>query len=168
MNKIILGKFVKLDKLLTCFSCKCSKRFLKNAVDIWNHQNKHVPTHKYHTLILIAPLPNSWTCYATHATPPLWVGTPLIGDWLEVCFALRSIRKSSSLCPNPFKGFTLWSESFEGLKGVGDQTTVSWSALLHHHPVPIWRCRHHGKNQHKESWGGRSVHQLYPLKSFIP
>ncbi len=29
------------------------------------------------------------------------------------------------ICPNPFKGLTLLSESFEGLKSVGDQTTVS-------------------------------------------
>ncbi len=57
------------------------------------------------------------------------------------------------ICPNPFKGFTIRSESFEGLKGVGDQTTVSWSALLHQHPVSIWRCHHHAKNLRKESWG---------------
>ncbi len=66
--------------------------------------------------------------------------------------ALRSIRKGSSLCTNPFKGFTLRSESFEGLKGVGDQTTVSWNALLRHPPMPTQRRRHHGKNQHKGSW----------------
>ncbi len=66
--------------------------------------------------------------------------------------ALCSIRKGSSLCPNPFKGFTLWSESFEGLKGVGEQTTVFWSAHLRHPPVPTRRRRHH-RNQHKGSWG---------------
>ncbi len=38
---------------------------------------------------------------------------------------LRFIRKGSSICPNPFKGFTLRSEGFEGLKGVGDQTTAT-------------------------------------------
>ncbi len=32
-------------------------------------------------------------------------------------FILFTIRKDSSLCPNPFKGFTLQSEGFEGLKG---------------------------------------------------
>ncbi len=30
---------------------------------------------------------------------------------------LRFIRKGSSLCLNPFKGFTLRSESFEGCRG---------------------------------------------------
>ncbi len=35
----------------------------------------------------------------------------------------------------------------------GDQTTVSWSALLHHHPVPTWRHHHLRKNQCKGSWG---------------
>ncbi len=59
---------------------------------------------------------------------------------------LRSIRKNSYLCPNPFKWFTLWNERFEGL-------TASWSALLSHHPVPTQRCRHHGKNLCKESRG---------------
>ncbi len=52
---------------------------------------------------------------------------------------MRSIRKGSYLRPNPFKWFPLRSESFEELKGVGDQITVSWSALLHQHPVPTWR-----------------------------
>ncbi len=51
----------------------------------------------------------------------------------HIRLSLHSIRKGSSLCPNPFKGVTLRSESFKGFKGVGDQTTVSWSALLHHH-----------------------------------
>ncbi len=55
--------------------------------------------------------------------------------------ALRSIRKVSSLCPNPFKGFTLRSESVEGLKGVGDQTTVSWSALLRHYTDVPSSCK---------------------------
>ncbi len=55
--------------------------------------------------------------------------------------ALCSIRKVSSLCPNPFKGFTLRSESVEGLKGVGDQTTVSWSALLHHYTDAPSSCK---------------------------
>ncbi len=53
-------------------------------------------------------------------------------DWIIHWFSLRSIEKGSSLCPNPFKGFTLRSESFEGLKGVGHQMTVSLSALLLH------------------------------------
>ncbi len=77
--------------------------------------------------------------------------------YFQTCtLTLRSIRKGSPLCPNPFKGFTLWSESFEGLKGVGDQTAVSWSALLLH------------QKSAQRIMGARSVHQLYPLKSFIP
>lgn len=55
-----------------------------------------------------------------------------------LCF----IPKCSSLCSKPFKGFTLWSWS---IKGVEDQT-VSWSALLCHHPVPIRRCCRYAKN----------------------
>ncbi len=43
----------------------------------------------------------------------------------KIRFSLRSIRKGSSLGPNPFKGDNIRSESFEGMKGVGDQTTVS-------------------------------------------
>jgi len=39
--------------------------------------------------------------------------------------ALHSIRKGSSLCPNPFKGFTLRSESFKGMKGVGGSKMVN-------------------------------------------
>ncbi len=65
--------------------------------------------------------------------------------------SLRSIRKGSSRCPNPFIGFTLRSESFEWLKGVW----VSWSALLRHHPVSIWRCRHRASAQRIM---GASVH----------
>jgi len=37
---------------------------------------------------------------------------------------LRSIRKGSSLCPNPLKGFSLRCENFEGMKGVGVKKTV--------------------------------------------
>ncbi len=73
----------------------------------------------------------------------------LCNGWRQT---LRSIHKGSSLCPNPFKGFILRCESFEGLKGVGDQTAVSWSALLRHHPMPTRRCRHHANNQRKGSW----------------
>ncbi len=65
---------------------------------------------------------------------------------------LCSIWKGSFLCPNPYKGFTLRSEIFEGMKGVGDQTTLSWSSLLPHHPLPTWRCRYHVKNLRKGSW----------------
>ncbi len=75
-----------------------------------------------------------------------------------------STRKGSSLCPNPFKGFTLRSENFEGLKGVGDQTTVSWSALLRHYTEVASSC----KESAQRIMGARSVHQLYPSKSFIP
>ncbi len=82
---------------------------------------------------------------------------------LNVKLTLLSIRKGSSLCPNPFKGFTLRNESFKGLKGVGDQTAVSWSALLCHHPVPIRSSCHHGKNQRKGSWEPE-----VSIKSFIP
>ncbi len=75
---------------------------------------------------------------------------------------------------NPFKGFTLRSESFEEMKGVGDQTIVSWSALLRHHPVPIRRRRHHEKNLCKESRGPKGptvvpfeiLHSEWPLASF--
>ncbi len=65
---------------------------------------------------------------------------------------LRSNRKGSSLCHNPFKGFTLLSESFEGLKGVGDQTTLSRRALLRHYAVSTRRRRHHATNLRKGSW----------------
>ncbi len=92
---------------------------------------------------------NDWKCLSLLASPTDLV-TP-ITFWQRL--TLRSIRKGSSLCLNPFRGFTLWSESFEGLKGVGDQTTVSLSALLRHHPVPTQWRRHHGKNQRKGSWG---------------
>ncbi len=39
------------------------------------------------------------------------------------------VYHSEGLIPNPFKGFTLQSEGFEGLKGVEGQTTASLSAL---------------------------------------
>ncbi len=50
---------------------------------------------------------------------------------------------------------TLRRESFEGLKGVGDQTTVSWSrpTLLCHHPMPTRRRHRHAKNLCNGSWG---------------
>ncbi len=77
--------------------------------------------------------------------------------------SLRSIRKGSSLCPNPFKGFTLWSESFEGLKGVWDLKCPSASSSRAHMEAPSsW------KESAQRIMGGRSVHQLYPSKSFIP
>ncbi len=42
-------------------------------------------------------------CFSPHVPSP----------WPTMCF----IRKDSSLCPNPFKGFILRSESFEGCRG---------------------------------------------------
>ncbi len=59
---------------------------------------------------------------------------------------------------------TLRSESFEGLKGVGDQKTVSWSALLRHYTEAASSC----KDSAQRIMGARSVHQLYPSKSFNP
>ncbi len=82
---------------------------------------------------------------------------PRRGSWipssLNPYVSPCSIRKALSLCPDPFKGVTLRSESFRGFKGVGDQTTISWNALLPHHPVPTRRRHHHEKNKHKGSWG---------------
>ncbi len=65
-----------------------------------------------------------WQRYGMECPLEEFIGTPA-GDCNSERSTLCSIRKGSSLCPNPFIGFTLWSESFEWLKGVGDQTTVS-------------------------------------------
>ncbi len=48
----------------------------------------------------------------------------------------------------PLKGLPSGVRASKGWRVQG-----TWSALLHHHPVPIWRRRHHEKNQRKESWG---------------
>ncbi len=69
--------------------------------------------------------------------------------------ALRSIRKGSSLCPNPFEALTPEGKAFEGIRAYG------WALLngmqgvtLNNFPV-------------QRIMGTRSVHQLYPSKSFI-
>ncbi len=49
---------------------------------------------------------------------------------------LCSILKGLSLHTKPFEGFTLQSESFEGIKVLGDQKSVLWDALLHHLAKP--------------------------------
>ncbi len=75
---------------------------------------------------------------------------------------LRFIQKGSSLCTNPFKGFTLWSESFEGLKGVGLKCLSASLSCAHTEVPSSWKA------SVQRIMGARSIHQLSPSKSFIP
>ncbi len=86
--------------------------------------------------------------------------------WLSkyLTLSLLSIRKGCSLCPNPFKGVTLQSESFEGCRG-------SNNCFLKCPSVSISSFHMEALSSFKESMqrimGARSVHQMYPSKSFI-
>ncbi len=86
------------------------------------HQLRHGPPnrcfHRGHARLWLSLGPPDLRCLFLLVST--WVST---SQWL--CLPLHSIWKGSSLCPYPLKGFTLRSESFKGLKGVGNQTTVS-------------------------------------------
>lgn len=76
----------------------------------------------------------------------------------RIQLALRSNLKAHS----SFKGFILQDKSFEKMKGVGDQRTISWNALLDHYAKIVYAAF----VMSKTSWE-QSIHHLYPLKSLL-
>ncbi len=93
-----------------------------------------------------------------------FVNWPLKTNWKRSqSHTLRSIRKGS--CPNPFNGFTLWSESFEGYKGPNNCFLKCPSVSSSRgHTEALSSC----KKSAQRIMGARSDNQLYPSKSFIP
>ncbi len=122
---------------------------LSDEEDYFIPTYKHLPSKHYKTPCLESAMSDLWMNQSSR-----WKQLVIPPHSFEqvIVFTLRSNRKGSSLCHNPFKGFTLLSESFEGLKGVWDQTTLSWRALLRHYAVSTRRRRHHAKNLRKGSW----------------
>ncbi len=84
--------------------------------------------------------------------------------FIKLELALRSIRKVSSLCPKSLQRVypPEWERRrVEGCRGPNNCFLKCPSASLYGCAVIVQRIR-------TKDHGARSVHQLYPLKSFIP